>query len=136
MRQSSTRIDRWLTRKQSMSPYHPLTLNVNQPPRSAWCAIPMNGEVVVVVVGHCGRGPSSYSLYRYYHQEALRYYNIGTFVHQNYYLFIFLSKVSSSPVIQMKQSWHSECDMSRDSVVLRWIILHRTGDYNNFLNRL
>ena len=98
-------------------------------------SIPMNGEVVVVV-GHCGRGPSSYSLYRYYHQEALRYYNIGTFVHQNYYLFIFLSKVSSSPVIQMKQSWHSECDMSRDSVVLRWIMLHRTGDYNNFLNRL
>ena len=45
----------------SMSPYHPHTLNVNQPPRSAWCvvrgvwcvvypiSIPMNGEVVVAL---------------------------------------------------------------------------------------
>ena len=47
-----------------------------------------------------------------YHQEALRYYNIGTLYTRIIIYLFFLSKVSSSPVIQMKQSWHSECDMS------------------------
>ena len=135
-------VERWVIRKQSMSPYHPHTLNVNQPPRSAWCVVcgvpylhthEWWGGGGGGGGGTAGEDPLLTSLYRYHHQEAVRYYNIGTFVHQSYYLFIFLSKVSSSPVIQMKQSWHSECDMSWDSVVLHWIMLHPTGDYNNFL---
>ena len=99
-------------------------IHVTVPPSYAECksasqvcvvypiSIPMNGEVVVVVVGHCGRGPSSYLSIQILSPggpEILQYWD---FVHQNYYLFIFPSKVSSSPVIQMKQSWHSECDMS------------------------
>ena len=58
-------------------------------------SIPMNGEVVVVV-GHCGRGPSSYSLYRYYHQEALRYYNIGTLYTR---IIIYLFSYQKFPVV-------------------------------------
>ena len=58
-------------------------------------SIPMNG---VVVVGHCGRGPSSYSLYRYYHQEALGYYNIGTLYTR---IIIYLFSRQKFPVVQL-----------------------------------